>query len=77
VAKQATSDAATALLTSTLSDLVVEMVEAKCAKITPRERATLERRIDKAVTLFVKGMQLSPAQRRADQEREHLRAKEH
>jgi len=44
------------LLLSTLTDLVVEMVEAKCQTITGRERKTLERRIDKAIRLFVQGM---------------------
>jgi hypothetical protein len=43
------------LLLSTLTDLVVEMVEAKCQTITNRERKTLERRIDKAIRLFVEG----------------------
>jgi len=44
------------LLLSTLTDLVVEMVEAKCQTITGRERKTLERRIDKAIRLFVQGI---------------------
>lgn len=43
------------LLLATLTDLVVEMVEAKCQTITNRERKTLERRIDKAIRLFVEG----------------------
>ena len=43
------------LLLSTLTDLVVEMVEAKCQTLTNRERKTLERRIDKALRLFVQG----------------------
>ena len=44
------------LLLSTLTDLVVEMVQAKCQAITGRERKTLEWRIDKAIRLFVQGM---------------------
>ena len=43
------------VLLATLTDLVVEMVEAKCQTITNRERKTLERRIDKAIRLFVEG----------------------
>ena len=43
------------LLLATLTDLVVDMVEAKCQTITSRERKTLERRIDKAIRLFVQG----------------------
>ena len=43
------------LLCSTLTDVVVEMVEAKCQTITGRERKTLERRIDKALRLFIEG----------------------
>ena len=43
------------LLLSTLTELVVDMVEAKCQTITNRERKTLERRIDKALRLFVEG----------------------
>ena len=43
------------LLLATLTDLVVEMVEAKCQTITNRERKTLERRIDRAIRLFVEG----------------------
>ncbi|MDQ3439822.1 MAG: hypothetical protein M3478_05675 [Planctomycetota bacterium] len=43
------------LLLATLTDLVVEMVEAKCQTVTNRERKTLERRIDKAIRLFVEG----------------------
>jgi hypothetical protein len=66
MAKRTESDPATALLLTTLTDLVVEMVETKCAKLTARERGTLQRRIGKAVALFVEGMQLSPAQRRAE-----------
>ena len=45
------------LLLSTLTDVVVDMVEAKCHTITNRERKTLERRIDKAIRLFVQGQQ--------------------
>ena len=36
-------------------DLVVEMVEKKCATLTNRERKTLERHIEKAIRLFVQG----------------------
>ena len=36
--KRTTSDAAATLLVSTLTDIVAEMVEAKCAKLTARER---------------------------------------
>jgi hypothetical protein len=49
------ADAALRILLSTLTDLVVEMVEAKCQTINGRERKTLERRIDKAIRLFVEG----------------------
>jgi hypothetical protein len=48
-------EAGVQLLLSTLTDLVVEMVEAKCQTLTNRERNTLERRIDKALRLFVQG----------------------
>ena len=43
------------LMLSTLTDLVVDMVEAKCQTITNRERKTLERHIDKAIRSFVQG----------------------
>lgn len=69
MSKTDTSDPAAALLIDTLTDLVAEMVEAKCATLSARERGTLQRRIAKAVDLFVKGMQLSPAQRRANEAR--------
>ena len=49
------AEAGIQLLLSTLTDVVVEMVEAKCQTITNRERKTLERRIDKALRLFVQG----------------------
>ena len=52
----AATEPAMQLLLSTLTDLVVEMVEAKCQTITGRERKTLERRIDKAIRSFVQGM---------------------
>jgi hypothetical protein len=61
--------AAADLLTATLTGVVEEMIESKCAKLTARERATLRRRITKAVELFVEGMQLTPAQRRAEAKR--------
>jgi hypothetical protein len=62
--KSSLTNTAAALLVSTLTDLVAEMIEAKCATLNARERDTLERRIGKAVDLFVQGMQLTPAQRR-------------
>ena len=43
------------LLLSTLTELVVEMVEAKCQTLNGRERKTLQRRIDKAIRSFVQG----------------------
>ncbi len=49
----AAEEAGIQLLLSTLTDLVVEMVEAKCQTITNRERKTLERRIGKAIRMFV------------------------
>lgn len=48
-------DAQVQLLMGALSDLVLEMIEAKCKTITNRERQTLERRIEKAIRLFVQG----------------------
>ena len=48
-------DAQVQLLMTTLTDVVVEMIEAKCKTITNRERGTLERRIGKAIRLFVEG----------------------
>jgi hypothetical protein len=57
-AESATSpavDAQVQLLMTALADVVVEMVEAKCKTITNRERQTLERRIEKAIRLFVEG----------------------
>ena len=48
-------DAQVQLLMTALADVVVEMVEAKCKTITNRERQTLERRIEKAIRLFVEG----------------------
>jgi hypothetical protein len=39
-------------LVMSLTNVVAEAVEAKCASLTPRERKTLERRILKAVQLF-------------------------
>ena len=50
-------EAGVQLLLSTLTELVVDMVEAKCQTITNRERKTLERRIDKALRLFAQGQQ--------------------
>ena len=40
-------------LVMSLTNVVTEAVEAKCQTISPRERKTLERRILKAVQLFV------------------------
>ena len=40
-------------LVMSLTNVVTEAIEAKCATLTPRERKTLERRILKAVQLFV------------------------
>jgi hypothetical protein len=40
-------------LVMSLTSLVTETVEAKCATLTPRERKALERRILKAVQMFV------------------------
>ena len=74
MAKRATSNAATALLVSTLTDIVAEMVEAKCAKLTARERGALERRIGKTVDVFVSGLPLSREQQRAEAKRASLRS---
>ena len=40
-------------LVMSLTNVVTETVEAKCQTLTPRERKTLERRILKAVQMFV------------------------
>jgi formamidopyrimidine-DNA glycosylase len=48
-------DAQVQLLMTALTDVVVEMIQAKCKTITNRERQTLERRIEKAIRLFVEG----------------------
>ena len=48
-------DAQVQLLMSALTDVVVDMIHAKCKTITNRERQTLERRIEKAIRLFVEG----------------------
>ncbi len=55
MAKKIDVESQVQLLVATLSDLVVEMVEKKCAKLTNRERKTLERHIEKAIRLFVEG----------------------
>jgi hypothetical protein len=55
MAKKPETDSQVQLLMATLSDLVVEMVEAKCAKLNNRDRKTLERRIGKAIRAFVEG----------------------
>jgi hypothetical protein len=66
------NSAASELLITTLTDIVAEMVEAKCQRLTARERGTLQRRIGKTVDVFVKGLQLSPQQRRAEEKRRKL-----
>ena len=48
-------DAQVQLLMTALTDVVVEMIQAKCKTITNRERQTLEWRIEKAIRLFVEG----------------------
>jgi hypothetical protein len=48
-------DAQVQLLMSALADVVVDMIQAKCKTITNRERQTLERRIERAIRLFVEG----------------------
>ena len=55
MAKKVDVESQVQLLMTTLADLVVEMVEKKCSTITNRERKTLERRIEKALRLFVEG----------------------
>jgi hypothetical protein len=66
---------ATQLLSSALTDLVTEVVESKCQKLSNRERKTLERRIDRAVAVFVEGMQLSPQQKRTQAKRDRLKTR--
>ena len=51
--KNSELDAQVQFLVMSLTNVVTEAVEAKCQTITPRERRTLERRILKAVQLFV------------------------
>ena len=48
-------DAQVQLLMTALTDVVIEMIQAKCKTITNRERQTLERRIERAIRLFVEG----------------------
>ena len=49
-----TSEVATELLIDALTDVVKEMVEAKCSELNKRDQNTLKRRIRKAVESFVK-----------------------
>jgi len=42
------------LLIDALTDVVKEMVEAKCSELNKRDQNTLKRRIRKAVESFVK-----------------------
>jgi hypothetical protein len=51
--KKTASDPQVAFLVMSLTNLVAETVEAKCSTLTSRERKTLERRILKAVEMFV------------------------
>ena len=51
--KNTTEDPQVQFLVMSLTNVVTEAVEAKCATLTPRERKTLERRILKAVQMFV------------------------
>ena len=69
----ASNDPATELLVSTIASVVTEMIEAKCQRLSNRDRGTLERRIRRAVATFVQGMQLSREQQRGEAKREALR----
>jgi len=51
--KNQQSDPQVQFLVMSLTNLVAETVEAKCNTLTSRERKTLERRILKAVEMFV------------------------
>jgi hypothetical protein len=51
--KKPDPDPQVAFLVMSLTNLVAETVEAKCSTLTARERKTLERRILKAVEMFV------------------------
>ena len=53
VARKSETNPQVAFLVMSLTNVVSEAVEAKCQTLTPRERKTLERRILKAVQLFV------------------------
>ena len=53
MAKKTELDPQIQFLVMSLTNVVTEAVEAKCQTISPRERKTLERRILKAVQLFV------------------------
>ena len=51
--KKSEIDPQVQFLVMSLTNVVSEAVQAKCKTLTPRERKTLERRILKAVQLFV------------------------
>ena len=53
MAKKTQLDPQVQFLVMSLTNVVTEAVEAKCQTLSPRERKTLERRILKAVQLFV------------------------
>jgi len=53
--------------------LIAEWLEAKCQRLSSRERATLEHRISAAVSTCVQGMQLLREQQREEANRESLR----
>lgn len=51
--KPAREDAQVHFLIMSIMSAVVQMVEAKCAKLTSREQKTLQRHIEKAINGFV------------------------
>ena len=53
MAKKPPDDPQIQFLVMSLTDLVVQMIEQKCEKLSKRDRGTLQRRILKAVQLFV------------------------
>ncbi len=53
MAKKSELDPQVQFLVMSLTNVVTDAVEAKCQTLSPRERKTLERRILKAVQLFV------------------------
>jgi hypothetical protein len=65
MARKTEMDPQVQFLVMSLTNVVSEAVEAKCKSLTPRERKTLERRILKAVEMFVARPKSSSASRPA------------